>query len=456
MNLFLFDDDTAPLPPITMSQVVQRVLSVFDALSRGFGSASGVWLRCREDVLVDAKSVDERVRAGERLPLVGTLVAVPDDPVIVGRLARAGGVVAGHTVPGAMAAMSEARLETLSKLDALLVSEPPSMCRDVVGFVPTRGLIPLGGPGIGTVLAREAAVAQQVAAAVTGRDPRIGHSRDWPDSVRLSAGDHPRVGVPDGASRARLDAPVRARLEATVDTLRVVGALVDEVDLGGENGWCLRRAAFTLHEHDALLTPLGDEVGSLSQLVTRLDTAAVLIPAADGKGMGVVTKPFDDQVALDLAGLLTGSQASHPYPDTGVGLVAFGAYLRGQPRADDLIGAGARFAGFVTTARHYRMLLLQRDPPEAGVVDAGNSQKGGPLVGERWLLSPSALGEFVAHLPPPMRLGTVELSDGTTSLAILCDPAVAERGEDLTAWQCWRAYLRHLSALRPIAAQAES
>src|SRR5690606_24327486 len=155
-----------------MSQVVQRVLSVFDALSRGFGPAPGVWLRCREDVLVDAKSVDERVRAGERLPLVGTLVAVPDDPVIVGRLARAGGVVAGHTVPGAMAAMSEARLETLSKLDALLVSEPPSMCRDVVGFVPTRGLIPLGGPGIGTVLAREAAVAQQVAAAVTGREDR--------------------------------------------------------------------------------------------------------------------------------------------------------------------------------------------------------------------------------------------------------------------------------------------
>ncbi|WP_298177893.1 amidase [Saccharomonospora sp.] len=452
MNPFLFDDDTAPLPPITMSQAVQRVLSVFDALSRGFGPAPGVWLRCREDVLVDAKSVDERVRAGERLPLVGTLVAAPDDPVITGRLVQAGGVVVGHTVPGAMATVPEARLETLSKLDALLVSEPPSVCRDVVGFVPTRGLVPLGGPGAATVLAREAAVAQRVAAAVTGSDSRVGHSRDWPDSVRLSAGDHPRVGVPDSALRARLDVDVRARLEATMDTLRVVGALIDEVDLGGTNGWCLRRAAFTLHDHDALLVPLGSEAGSLAQLVTRLDTSAVLIPAADGRGMGVVTKPFDDQVALDLAGLLTGSQASTPYPDTGVGLVAFGAYLRGQPRANDLTEAGARFAGFVTTARHYRMLLIGQEPPEAGVVDARAPQQGGSLVGERWLLSPSALGEFVAHLPAPMRLGTVELSDGTSSLAILCDPAVAERGEDLTAWQCWRAYLRHLSALRPIEA----
>ncbi|EHK86665.1 hypothetical protein SZMC14600_14190 [Saccharomonospora azurea SZMC 14600] len=44
MNLFLFDDDTVPLPPITTSQAVQRVLSVFDALSRGLGRPR--WCGC--------------------------------------------------------------------------------------------------------------------------------------------------------------------------------------------------------------------------------------------------------------------------------------------------------------------------------------------------------------------------------------------------------------------------
>lgn len=459
MNLFLFDDDTVPLPPITTSQAVQRALSVFDALSRGLGPAPPVRLRCKEDVLVDAKAVDERVRAGQRMPLVGVLVAAPDQPVVVGRLMQAGAVVAGHTVPGAPSPGTEVRLETLSKLDALLVTEPPAACRGVVGFVPTRGLLPASGAGITTVLARDAAVAQQVAAAVTGPDPWAGSaafSRHWPESVRLSAGEHPHVAVPDRAFLAGLPPAEAARLTATAETLRVAGAVTDEVDFGGGDGLCRRRVAFALRDHDALLLPQGTGLCSLTRLVTRLDTAAVLLPVRDGGGVGLLAKPFDDQVVLDLAGLLTGSQAPSPYPDVGVRLIAFGSFLRGQPRAAELERVGARFTGFATTSRHYRLVLFEQDPPEAGVVPTNVPARGGPLLGEEWLLSPAALGEFVAGLPAPMRLGTVELADGTTAPAILCDPAVAEHGTDLTGWECWRAYLRHLSAVRPAVVRAGS
>ncbi len=459
MNLFLFDDDTVPLPPVTTSQAVQRALSVFDALSRGLGPAPPVRLRCREDVLVDAKAVDERVRAGQRMPLVGVLVAAPDQPVVVGRLMQAGAVVAGHTVPGAPSPGTEVRLETLSKLDALLVTEPPAACRGVVGFVPTRGLLPASGAGITTVLARDAAVAQQVAAAVTGPDPWAGSaafSRHWPESVRLSAGEHPHVAVPDRAFLAGLPPAEAARLAATAETLRVAGAVTDEVDFGGGDGLCRRRVAFALRDHDALLLPQGTGLCSLTRLVTRLDTAAVLLPVRDGGGVGLLTKPFDDQIVLDLAGLLTGSQAPSPYPDVGVRLIAFGSFLRGQPRAAELERVGARFTGFATTSRHYRLVLFEEAPPEAGVVPTNVPAEGGPLLGEEWLLSPAALGEFVAGLPAPMRLGTVELADGTTAPAILCDPAVAEHGTDLTAWECWRAYLRHLSAVRPAVVRAGS
>ncbi|WP_197319287.1 amidase [Saccharomonospora sp. NB11] len=462
MNLFLFDDDTVPLPPITTSQAVQRVLSVFDALSRGLGPAPLVRLRCREDVLVEAKVVDERVRSGERLPLVGTLVAAPDHPAVVGRLARAGAVVAGHTVPGTPSPGSEARLETLSKLDALLVTEPPAGCRGVVGFVPTRGLLPTSDCGVTTVLARDASVAQQVAAAITGPDSRSGprgFSRYWPDSVRLSAGQHPRIAVPDADFLAGLPVVEAARLRATATTLRVAGASTTEVALSASGSGpdvCRRRAAHALQHHDAVLLPLGTGACSLSRLVTRLDTAAMLVPLRHESGIGLLAKPFDDQVVLDLAGLLTGSQASGPYPDVGVRLVAFGSFLRGQPRAVELERVGARFTGFATTTRQYRLVLLEDGPPEAGVVPASGPTDGGPLLGEEWLLAPAALGEFVAHLPAPMRLGTVELADGTSSLAVLCDPAAADGGLDLTRWECWRAYLRHLSAVRPAAARAGS
>ncbi|WP_024874640.1 allophanate hydrolase-related protein [Saccharomonospora piscinae] len=454
MNLFLFDDDTVPLPPITTSQAVQRVLSVFDALHRGTGPAPVVRLRVREEVLVEAKAVDERVRAGERLPLVGTLVAIPDRSVLAARLAAAGAVVAGYTVPGVVATGAPARLETLSKLDALVLTEPPLACRDVVGFVPTRGLLPLAAAGAGTVLARDAAVAQEVASAVTGADPSGAGSRSWPDSVRLSAGAAPRVGVPGAAFRSRLDPAARERLLTTADTLRVAGAITEDVDLGVGEDWCARRAAFALRDHDALVVPAERGTNPFATLIERLDTAAVVLPAGDGGAVAVVTTAFDDQVALDLAGLLTGAQAASPYPDVGVELVAFGAYLRGQPRAGELERLGARFVRFVTTTRHYRMVLIGDEPPEAGVLRAGEPWQGGPLVGERWLLSPSALGEFVAHLPATMRLGTVELADGSNSPAILCDPVTAERGDDITGWECWRAYLRHLSALRPSTARA--
>ncbi|WP_255945650.1 allophanate hydrolase [Streptomyces odontomachi] len=217
----------------------------------------------------------------------------------------------------------------------------------------------------------------------------------------------------------------------------------------------------TLSGYDALLLPTTTEhpdiaavqadpvavnsrLGTYTNFVNLLDMAAVAVPAgeADGSpfGVSVITRAFEDQPALDIAALLTGEQAPALLPGTGVDLAVFGAHLRGQPLNHQLTDAGARYGGEVTTAAAYRLAALDTTPAKPGLVRVGPSD-GARITGERWTLSPAALGRFLAALPAPMSLGRVELADGTWVLGFQCDPHAAACGTDITHHGDWRAYL---------------
>ena len=60
------------------------------------------------------------------------------------------------------------------------------------------------------------------------------------------------------------------------------------------------------------------------------------------------------------------------------------------------------------------------------------------MMGHRWLLSPAALGRFLAALPAPMQLGKVEFYDGTWRTAFGCDSAAAT-GTDISSCGSWPA-----------------
>ncbi|MBB4682769.1 allophanate hydrolase [Amycolatopsis jiangsuensis] len=198
---------------------------------------------------------------------------------------------------------------------------------------------------------------------------------------------------------------------------------------------------------DALADPVGvsARLGRYSTFVNVLDLAAVTVPVAPGDrspyGVTVVTRAFEDQVGIDLAAVLTGEQAAEPYPAEGADVVVFGAHLRGQPLHDRL--RGARFLGPVRTAERYRMVLLAGTvPAQPGVLPGAAT-----LDGERWRLSPAAFGRFAAELPAPFLLGRVELEDGSTPLAVRCDPA--DGAEGLDRYESWRGYLRFVSTDGP-------
>jgi len=198
---------------------------------------------------------------------------------------------------------------------------------------------------------------------------------------------------------------------------------------------------------------IGARLGTYTTFANLLDMAAVAVPAgrADGGQFGVMVlaRAFEDQIALDIAAFLAGEQLRTPYPATGIDIVVFGRHLRGQPLNHELTALGARFRGDVATAERYRMVALPGATPRPGVVRV---PEGASLTGERWTLSPGALGRFLADLPEPLTAGEIELDDGTTALGLRCDPQAASSAPDITAFGDWRAYLRHRTATRPMVA----
>ena len=188
--------------------------------------------------------------------------------------------------------------------------------------------------------------------------------------------------------------------------------------------------------------PIGvnSTMGTYTNFCNLFDLCAVAIPAgevteSDGStaqfGVTLLAKSHEDGVVADLAarflgehdaGAATGAQrpeavaewpeAVAPWPEAvapTVELAVFGAHMRGGPLVHELAGRGARWAGTVATAPHYRLVALDTVPPKPGLIR--DPERGRSIHGEKWVLSPAALGEFLAALPEPMMLGSVELSD---------------------------------------------
>ncbi|TLM75458.1 allophanate hydrolase [Pseudarthrobacter sp. NamB4] len=212
-------------------------------------------------------------------------------------------------------------------------------------------------------------------------------------------------------------------------------------------------------------------MGTYTNFCNLFDLCAVAVPAGevDGAqfGLTVVGRTFDDAVATDIARRLeatpeapalfaggaapaaaragAGPSSSAPWPvaagAAAVPLVVVGAHRKGQPLARQLEELGAAWDGHVRTSARYRMVSLDTVPPKPGVY---RSDDGAELVGERWLVSEAGLGRFLAALPEPMLLGTVELADGSQAVGFACDAVAASGGQDITSYGDWLAAKDHL------------
>jgi allophanate hydrolase len=125
-------------------------------------------------------------------------------------------------------------------------------------------------------------------------------------------------------------------------------------------------------------------------------------------------------------------------------LAVVGAHLSGLPLNGQLRERGAVLLQATTTAPHYRFYALPgTTPPKPGLQRV--TEDGAAITVEVWALPMAAVGSFLALVPPPLGLGSVQLADGSHVHGFLCEAHALQGANDITAFGGWRAYLQSLN-----------
>ena len=125
-------------------------------------------------------------------------------------------------------------------------------------------------------------------------------------------------------------------------------------------------------------------------------------------------------------------------------LAVVGAHLAGMPLHGQLVERGCRLRARTTTAPHYRLYALPGTvPPKPGLARVAEGEAGWAIELEVYDMPLAAVGSFLALIPPPLGLGSVQLADGSWVKGFICEGAAlaSDTGAtDISAHGGWRAY----------------
>jgi allophanate hydrolase len=126
-------------------------------------------------------------------------------------------------------------------------------------------------------------------------------------------------------------------------------------------------------------------------------------------------------------------------------LAVVGAHLSGLPLNGQLRERGAWLMDATTTAAAYRLYALPgTTPPKPGLLRV--AEGGAAVAVEVWAVPQSAIGSFLALVPPPLGLGSLQLADGRQVHGFICESHALTGARDITSFGGWRAYLASLAA----------
>ncbi|HEY4245363.1 MAG TPA: allophanate hydrolase [Lacunisphaera sp.] len=207
---------------------------------------------------------------------------------------------------------------------------------------------------------------------------------------------------------------------------------------------------------------LNSRLGIYTNFANLLDTAALAVPTgfrSDGLPFGVTLFGpawSDGRLAAvgnalhrttakttGASGLALPPASAIPAVIVGeIELAVVGAHLTGQPLNGQLTTLGARLLRTTRTTDAYRFYTLPgTTPPKPGLV-RGAAGTGAMIEVEVWGLNAASFGSFVAAIPPPLGIGTLQLIDGTTVKGFICEPAALAGANDITSFGGWRAFLK--------------
>jgi len=218
---------------------------------------------------------------------------------------------------------------------------------------------------------------------------------------------------------------------------------------------------YRIDEVEAEPVRLNSNLGTYTNFVNLMDLSATAVPAGfrdDGMPAGVtlVAPAHRDVPLLRLAAQLqrgavrtmgaTGIPLApveqvdvSPLASGQVRVAVCGAHMSGLPLNPQLTSRGARLIARTRSAPLYRFYALPGGPPlRPGMV---RSDEGAAIELEVWELPAEQFGSFVAGIPAPLGIGTVELEDGGRVQGFVCEAYAAQGAEDITALGSWRRYL---------------
>ncbi len=197
--------------------------------------------------------------------------------------------------------------------------------------------------------------------------------------------------------------------------------------------------------------------GYYTNFVNLLDLSALAVPAGTcesgphaGKPFGItfVARAHEDAKLLAIARAWLGEAASNTKaasatPAT-VRVAVVGAHLGGEPLNAQLTSRDAKLVAATTTSKNYRLYALPKAASQ-GIEKPGLvrvAQDGHAIEVEVWEMPIEHYGSFVALIPSPLGIGTLELADGAFVQGFLCESLALEGAEDISALGGWRAYRR--------------
>jgi allophanate hydrolase len=161
------------------------------------------------------------------------------------------------------------------------------------------------------------------------------------------------------------------------------------------------------------------------------------------------------RLGISLATPPHGSEALSPLPpgEPTVEVAVVGAHLAGLPLNWQLLERSARLLGTASTTADYRLYGLPGTvPPKPGLIRMADG--GASIAVEIWEMPLRNFGSFVAEIPPPLSIGTLQLADGRAVKGFLCEASVLGAATDITSFGGWRNYLASQSSKDAIASPA--
>jgi allophanate hydrolase len=219
---------------------------------------------------------------------------------------------------------------------------------------------------------------------------------------------------------------------------------------------------YTREQIEANPIKLNSNLGYYTNFVNLMDLCGVAVPGgfqSDGLPFGVT---LIGPAGLDQALLTLGDTLHRAEPirlgatsaklgswnlsirntmQTQIKLAVVGAHLSGQPLNHQLTDRSAKLVRACRTANCYRLYALPgTTPPKPGLIRVESG--GGQIALEVWEISAEAFGTFVAAIPPPLGIGTIELEDGERVKGFLCESYALAGATDITHFGGWLNFLK--------------